>query len=95
MKEKHGVRVAVIGGKQGETQQYTGTVGGQSSDFSTLDSEIRTVLLKSDPLAPPDLIVNAYQGFVFRQGFGVLDDSHPEEWVDHKADDSFPFTAQT
>lgn len=89
------MRVAVLGGKQGQPQQYTGTVGGQSTDFSTLDSEIKSTLLKNDSLAPPDFIVNGYQGFTFRLGFGLLDESHPEEWVDHTADDAFPLTLQT
>ncbi|KAG6872704.1 hypothetical protein C0995_007372 [Termitomyces sp. Mi166 len=41
MSKEEGVRTVVVGGKKDTTQQYCGTVGGQSSDFSTIDSEIK------------------------------------------------------
>ncbi|KAG6918602.1 hypothetical protein DXG01_013013 [Tephrocybe rancida] len=57
MSKHEGVRTVVVGGKKGTTQQYCGTVGGQSTDYSTIDSEIKTTHLKNHPLAPPDLCV--------------------------------------
>lgn len=41
MSKLEGVRTVVVGGKQGTTQQYCGVVGGQSTDFSTIDTEIK------------------------------------------------------
>jgi hypothetical protein len=41
MAKEDGVRTAVIGGKQDVPQDYCGTVGGQSTDFSTIDTEIK------------------------------------------------------
>lgn len=41
MSKEEGVRTVVIGGQADTTQQYCGTVGGQSTDFSTIDSEIK------------------------------------------------------
>ncbi|KAF9051848.1 hypothetical protein BJ165DRAFT_1413781 [Panaeolus papilionaceus] len=35
--------------------QYCGVVGGQSSKFVTMDTEIKTTRLEDHPLAPPDL----------------------------------------
>ena len=41
MAKEDGVRTVVIGGKQDVPQDYCGTVGGQSTDFSTIDTEIK------------------------------------------------------
>jgi hypothetical protein len=41
MSKGDGVRTVVVGGKQGVQQHYCGTVGGQSTDFSTIDTEIK------------------------------------------------------
>ncbi|KIL66287.1 hypothetical protein M378DRAFT_186093 [Amanita muscaria Koide BX008] len=45
-----GVRTVVVGGKQDVTQHHCGTVGGQSTDFSTIDTEVKTLKLKITPL---------------------------------------------
>ncbi|KAG6854489.1 hypothetical protein C0991_006091 [Blastosporella zonata] len=58
MSKHEGVRTVVVGGKKDTNQQYCGTVGGQSTDFSTIDSEIKTTHLKNQSLAPPDLVNN-------------------------------------
>lgn len=55
MSKLEGVRTVVVGGKRDVPQQYCGTVGGQSTDFSTIDTEIKTAKLKNHSLAPPDL----------------------------------------
>ncbi|KAG6831845.1 hypothetical protein H0H87_003644 [Tephrocybe sp. NHM501043] len=57
MAKHEGARTVVVGGKKETQQQYCGTVGGQSTDFSTIDSEIKTTHLKNHSLAPPDLYV--------------------------------------
>jgi hypothetical protein len=95
MSKKHGVKIAVLGGRQLYPQQYTGTVGGQSTSFTVIDSEIKSTHLKNNSFAAPDFIGNAYQGLTWRLGFGVLDDAHPEEWENHEADDNFPLTLKT
>ncbi|KAG8736915.1 hypothetical protein FRC10_008766 [Ceratobasidium sp. 414] len=62
MATKYNVKTVVVGGKPGTTQQYCGVVGGQSSNLVTMDSEVKTVGLKNDPLSPPDFLTNSYQG---------------------------------
>ncbi|KAF8633353.1 hypothetical protein AX17_004525 [Amanita inopinata Kibby_2008] len=57
MAKEDGVRTVVVGGKQDVPQEYCGTVGGQSTDFATIDTEIKTAKLKYHSLAPPDLCV--------------------------------------
>ncbi|KAG8766775.1 hypothetical protein FRC15_006130 [Serendipita sp. 397] len=95
MVKKEGVRIAVVGGRQLMPQQYTGTVGGQSTSFTVLDSEIKSTLLKKHALAPPDFIGNAYQGLTWRLGFGLKNPSNPEEFENHQATDAFPLTVDT
>lgn len=46
MAKEEGVKTVVVGGKQGVRQQYCGTVGGQSTDFSTIDTEIKVCTLE-------------------------------------------------
>ncbi|KAF8649153.1 hypothetical protein AX16_005951 [Volvariella volvacea WC 439] len=55
MSKHEGVKTVVVGGKKDVPQQYCGIVGGQSTDFSTIDTEIKTAHLKNNTLAPPDL----------------------------------------
>lgn len=100
MNKLEGARVAVVGGRNTSEQQYTGTVGGQSIDFSTLQSEFKTAHLESDPLYPPDFITNSFQGLTWRLGYDILSPpldplQGPEEWLDHKATESIPLTFDT
>ena len=55
MAKQEGAKTVVYGGKKDVEQQYCGVVGGQSSDFTEMDSELKTTGLKGHPLAPPDL----------------------------------------
>jgi hypothetical protein len=41
MAKEDGIRTVVIGGKNDVQQQYCGVVGGQSADFTTIDTEIK------------------------------------------------------
>ncbi len=41
MSKEEGAQTVVIGGKVDVQQQYCGTVGGQSTDFSTIDTEVK------------------------------------------------------
>ncbi|KAJ3909178.1 hypothetical protein F5879DRAFT_792150 [Lentinula edodes] len=95
MSKLEGVRTVVVGGKQETTQQYCGVVGGQSTDFSTIDTEIKSVHLKNHTLAPPDLLANIIEGITWRLAYGIDDPTEPEEWQDHPADINFPLTMET
>ena len=50
MAKEDGVRTVVVGGKNDVPQQYCGVVGGQSTDFAMVDTEIKAcfVLIVSD-----------------------------------------------
>ena len=61
MSKEEGAKTVVYGGRKSVQQQYCGTVGGQSTDFSTIDSEVKTAGLKNNTLAPPDLCVYSCQ----------------------------------
>lgn len=41
MAKREGSKTVVVGGKHDITQQYCGTVGGQSTDFSALDTDVK------------------------------------------------------
>ncbi|KAI0659833.1 hypothetical protein C8Q70DRAFT_914914 [Cubamyces menziesii] len=95
MAKEEGAKTVVYGGKQGVQQQYCGTVGGQSTDFSEIDTEVKSTQLKNNTLAPPDFLTNSVQGITWRLGFGVDDPSKPEEWQNHPADVNLPLTTKT
>jgi hypothetical protein len=44
MSKEEGSKTVVIGGRNGVTQQYCFTVGGQSTDFSNMDTQIKVRL---------------------------------------------------
>ncbi|GJE90953.1 hypothetical protein PsYK624_071000 [Phanerochaete sordida] len=93
MAKEEGAKTVVLGGKNDVEQRYTGTVGGQSTDFSEIDTNVKTALLKNNSLAPPDFKTNSVQGITWRLGFGIQDPTQPEEWQDHPADVNLPLTA--
>ena len=93
MVKKHGTKIAVLGGRQGSTQHYAGTVGGQSTSFVAIDSEIKSTKFKDAPDAPPDFITDSFQSLTWRLGFGI--GPRPEEWAPHFAQFSFPLTVET
>ncbi|KAL1695448.1 hypothetical protein GGG16DRAFT_45350 [Schizophyllum commune] len=78
MAKEEGVRTLVYGGRADTPQQYCGVVGGQSTDFSTIDTEIKSVQLKNHTLAPPDFLTNSVQGITWRLGYGIDDPKRPE-----------------
>ena len=41
MAKEEGAKMVVLGGKKDVQQEYCGTVGGQSTDFSTIDTNIK------------------------------------------------------
>ena len=46
MSKEESALTVVVGGKQDVQQQYCGTVGGQSTDFSTIDTEVKVSTLR-------------------------------------------------
>lgn len=57
MAKEEGAKTVVYGGKKGVQQEYCGTVGGQSTDFSTIDTEIKVrVSPPHFPLPTPHLL---------------------------------------
>ncbi|OSD05135.1 hypothetical protein PYCCODRAFT_1432889 [Trametes coccinea BRFM310] len=92
MAKEEGAKTVVYGGKEDVQQQYCGTVGGQSTDYSTIDTQVKTTHLKNNTLAPPDFLSNSVQGLTWRLGFGIQDPSQPEEWQNHPADVNLPLT---
>lgn len=55
MAKLEGAKTVVVGGKSNVKQQYCGIVGGQSTNFKGMDTEVKTTHLKDHSLAPPDL----------------------------------------
>jgi hypothetical protein len=93
MQKEEGAKTVVVGGRAAVPQAYCGTVGGQSTSFAVIDSDVKTAGLKNDSLAPPDFITNSVQGITWRLGFGVYDKTQPEEWQSRRADYNLPLTA--
>ncbi|KDQ08600.1 hypothetical protein BOTBODRAFT_37753 [Botryobasidium botryosum FD-172 SS1] len=91
----YGIKSVVYGGKPGVQQQYAGIVGGQSINYVTVDSEIKTVDLKQHALAPPDFITDSYQGITFRLGFSIKNPAQMEEFTSHPAQFQIPLTTKT
>lgn len=50
MAKEEGVKTVVVGGKKDVQQQFCGTVGGQSTDFSTMDTEVKVSTSRCLPL---------------------------------------------
>ena len=44
MAKEEGTKTVVVGGSNDVQQQYCGTVGGQSTDFATIDTEIKVCM---------------------------------------------------
>ncbi|PPQ92503.1 hypothetical protein CVT25_010336 [Psilocybe cyanescens] len=55
MNERHHTKIAIFGGKPGENVEFKGMAGNQVLEWADLDTEIKSVGLQDDPLAPPDL----------------------------------------
>ncbi|KAJ3550408.1 hypothetical protein NMY22_g501 [Coprinellus aureogranulatus] len=94
MAKLEGAKTVVVGGKSDVKQRYCGIVGGQSTNFKTMDTEIKTTHLKNSTLAPPDLLVAGSQGITWRLAFGIDNPEEPEEWQEHAADLNLPVTAE-
>ncbi|TBU42204.1 hypothetical protein BD309DRAFT_201633 [Dichomitus squalens] len=95
MNERHNTTIANFGGKPGSTFQFKGMAGNQVLEWFDIDSEIKTANLKDDPLAPPDLLVNADFRHNWRIAYSFLDETTPIEYKSEPARIRFPYTADT
>lgn len=95
MVERHNTKVAIFGGKPGEQLQYKGMAGNQVLEWTDLDDEIKTANLKDDPLAPPDLLVNANMRHNWRTAWSFFDEQLPIAYVSELPQFRFPYTNET
>ncbi|KAG8681216.1 hypothetical protein FRC08_015782 [Ceratobasidium sp. 394] len=95
MATKYKVKTIVVGGRPGTKQEYCGVVGGQSLNLVPMQSELKTVGLKNDPLAPPDFLPNSYLGLTWKLAWSPVDAKMFEEFRSHPAQYTFPLTAST
>ncbi|KAM5545927.1 hypothetical protein V8D89_000053 [Ganoderma adspersum] len=95
MNERHNTAIANFGGKPGSKFEYKGMAGNQVLEWFDLDSEIKTANLKNDPLAPPDLLVNANIRHNWRIAYSFLDEKTPIEYKSERARFRFPYTPET
>lgn len=85
MNKLEGVKTVVFGGRNTVKQQHCGIVGGQSTNFATINSDVKSARLKGHPLSPPDFLTNSIVGITWRLGLGIWNPEEPEEWQDHPA----------
>ncbi|KAF5325046.1 hypothetical protein D9619_009605 [Psilocybe cf. subviscida] len=95
MKERHNTKMAVFGGKPGEVMEYKGMAGNQVLEWADLDTEIKSVGLKNDALAPPDLLVNANFRHNWRTAWSFFNELVPIAYVSELPTLRFPYTKDT
>ncbi|KAH8102238.1 hypothetical protein BXZ70DRAFT_62790 [Cristinia sonorae] len=95
MFERHQTKIAIFGGKPGEILQYKGMAGNQVLEWADLDDEIKTAGVKSDPLAPPDLLVSANMRHNWRTAWSFLNERVPIAYESELPQFRFPYTKDT
>ncbi|KAI0752696.1 hypothetical protein C8Q80DRAFT_1267209 [Daedaleopsis nitida] len=95
MYERHNTTIATFGGKPGLPMQYRGMAGNQVLEWVNIDTEIKIANLKDDPLAPPDLLVNADFRHNWRIAYSFLDESTPIQYRSELPHYQFPYTVET
>ncbi|KAF8813458.1 hypothetical protein BYT27DRAFT_7180997 [Phlegmacium glaucopus] len=95
MNELHRTKIAVFGGKPGEQMEFKGMAGNQVLEWADLDTEIKSVGLDNDPLAPPDLLVNSNFRHNWRTAWSFFDESRPIAYVSELPLLRFPYTQDT
>ncbi|KAH9927956.1 uncharacterized protein BXZ73DRAFT_78411 [Epithele typhae] len=95
MNERHNTKIAIFGGKPGLQMQFKGMAGNQVLEWFDIDSEVKTANLKDDPLAPPDLLINANFRHNWRIAYSFLDESTPIEYKSELPHFRFPYTPET
>ncbi|KZT64325.1 hypothetical protein DAEQUDRAFT_39563 [Daedalea quercina L-15889] len=95
MYERHNTTIAIFGGKPNETMQFKGMAGEQVLEWADIDSEIKTAGLQDDPLAPPDLLVNADFRHNWRTAYSWTDEEIPIAYYSDLPQLRFPYTPDT
>ncbi|KAF9557813.1 hypothetical protein CPC08DRAFT_639808 [Agrocybe pediades] len=95
MFERHQTKTAIFGGKPGEQVEYKGMAGNQVLEWADLDTEIKSVGLKDDPLAPPDVLVDVNFRHNWRTAWSFLDENRPIAYVSELPQFRFPYTKDT
>jgi len=95
MFERHQTKTAIFGGKPGEVLQYKGMAGNQVLEWTDLDTEIKTAGLQDDPLAPPELIVNANMRHNWRTAWSFLNEQIPIAYESELPQSRFAYTKDT
>lgn len=80
MNKEEGAKMVVVGGKKDVTQQYCGTVGGQSTDFSTMDTEVKVSIDNEWPSKAFRFLhkywtLNSFSGYLSFQTTGLKNNS--------------------
>ncbi|KAF8327612.1 uncharacterized protein EI90DRAFT_3146311 [Cantharellus anzutake] len=92
MRERHNVKMVVFGGKPGEPMEYKGMAGNQVLDWPDLNSELLTAGVKTNPQAPPDLIINGDIRINWRTAYSWKDQNTPIAFRSDRAPYRFPYT---
>ncbi|THH27364.1 hypothetical protein EUX98_g6832 [Antrodiella citrinella] len=95
MFERHQTKNVIFGGKPGEVMQYKGMAGNQVLEWVDLDNEIQTAGLGDDPLAPPELLVNANMRHNWRTAWSFLNEQVPIAYVSELPQLRFAYTKDT
>ncbi|KAI0289967.1 hypothetical protein BC826DRAFT_913877 [Russula brevipes] len=95
MYERHQTKIVTFGGHPDIPIEYKGMAGNQVLSFPLLDTEIKTAGLKDDPLAPPDLLVNADMRHNWRSAYSFKNEDLPIAYVSEPSQFRFPYTAET
>ncbi|OBZ76716.1 hypothetical protein A0H81_03224 [Grifola frondosa] len=95
MFEHYKTKMAVFGGKPGETMEFKGMAGNQVLEWTDINLEIELAGLKDDPLAPPDLLVNADFRHNWRTAYSFLNETVPIAYESEPAHFRFPYTKDT
>ncbi|KAF9474386.1 hypothetical protein BDN70DRAFT_884883 [Pholiota conissans] len=95
MFERHRTKIAVFGGKPGEVMEYKGMAGNQVLEWADLDTEIKSVGLQNDPLAPPELLVNSNFRHNWRTAWSFFDEARPIAYVSELPQLRFSYTNDT
>ncbi|CAE6533511.1 unnamed protein product [Rhizoctonia solani] len=93
--EKLGIKIATFGGNPDAAMNFNGLAGNQVMEWADLDTEIKTAGLKDDPLAPPDLLVNANYRVNWRYAYSWQNKSEPLAFRVERAHYRIPYTADT
>ncbi|KAI0075954.1 hypothetical protein K474DRAFT_1317140 [Panus rudis PR-1116 ss-1] len=95
MFERHRTKIAIFGGKPNERMEFKGMAGNQVLEWSDLDTEIKTAGVKSDPLAPPDLLVDGNMRVNWRTAWSFLDENVPIAYKSEIPQFRFAYTKDT